>query len=131
MLEGRGAPLVAVGAEDAGAVGVVEQDELADELVLIGSDLVAEDAEVWIAVAFLDVAEDLIVGAILLDDVDDVLDEARFADALGNWRAAGWSGRGGSAAWAMAPRRMFLAARSESLSRSALFGIGRSETLPW
>jgi len=39
------APLVPVGAEDAAAVGVVEQDELARELVLIRRDLLAEDAQ--------------------------------------------------------------------------------------
>jgi hypothetical protein len=42
-------PLVAVGAEDAAAVEVVEEDEFVDELVMVGGDFAAEDAEIGIA----------------------------------------------------------------------------------
>ena len=52
----------------------------ADHLVLVGRDLGPEDAQGRIAVAFGDVAEDLVVGPVLLDDVDDVLEDGRLAD---------------------------------------------------
>ena len=63
-------------------VEVVEQHEFARQLVMIGRDVLAEQHQRGIAVAFLHVAEHLIVGAILLDDVDDVLDRRQRA-----WRA--------------------------------------------
>ena len=82
------------------AIGVVEQHELAHHLVLVRRDLLAEDAEVRVAVALLHIAEDLVVGAVLLDDVDDVLEDARLADALGHGtrRLAGARRQGGLAA---------------------------------
>ena len=82
--EGCRRPLVAVGAQNAAAVGVVEKSELADELVLVGGDLLAEDAQGGIAVPRGDVAQDLVVGPVLLDDVDDVLENARLSDPLGD-----------------------------------------------
>ena len=95
--EGGVGPLMAVGAEDAGAVGVVEQHELAGQLVLVGRDALAEDAEGRVAVALFHVAQHLVVGAVLLDDVDDVLEDARFAHALGHGarRLAGARRQGG------------------------------------
>ena len=67
-------PLVAVGAHFAVAVEVVEQHELLGDGVVVGRDLAAEQAQARVAVALGDIAEDLVVGAVLLDDVDDVLD---------------------------------------------------------
>jgi hypothetical protein len=40
----------------------------------VGRDLLAEEAEGRIAVALLEVAQDLVVGAVLADHVEDVLD---------------------------------------------------------
>ncbi len=54
----------------AAVVKVVEHTELPRQLVLVGRDVVAVHHQRWVAIGFLDVAEDLIVGAILLDDVD-------------------------------------------------------------
>ena len=87
--------MVAVGAEDAGAVGVIEEDEIADQAVLVGGDVLAEDAEARVAVAAAEGAEDLVGGAVLRDDVDGVLDEAGFADAPGD------GARGLAGAWAV------------------------------
>src|SRR5206468_3881300 len=42
--------------------------------------LLGEQAQTRIAIALLDVAEDLVVGAVLLDDVDAVLDRALLAE---------------------------------------------------
>jgi len=75
---------MAVGAEDAGAIDVVEQDELAHYLVLVRRDLGAEDAQRRIAVALGDIAQNLIVGPVLLDDVDHVLEHGRLAHPLGD-----------------------------------------------
>ena len=108
------APLVAVGAEDAGAVGVVEQDELAGELVLVGGDPLAEDAQARVAVARRDVAQHLVVGAVLLDHVDDVLDRG---SARRSARAR--RGRAGRGAAAGAPRRCARAGGCARPSRSA------------
>ena len=94
---------MAVGAEDAGAIGVIEQHELRDDLVLIGRDVARRRCTATASpLPALDVAEDLIVGAVLLDDVDDVLDQARLADALGDRPAAADLSRGGSRASAIA-----------------------------
>ena len=80
-------PFVAVGADLALDVEVVQQHELAGQGVVVGRDRLGKQAEVRIAVAFLHVAEDLVVGAVFLDDVDDVLDRRRLAD-LGGDRVA-------------------------------------------
>ena len=48
-----------------------------------------------VAFAGFDVAEDLIVGAVLLDDVDDMLEDGRLAVAFGHRAGRGvWAGRG-------------------------------------
>ena len=84
-------PFVAVGADLALDVEVVEQHELADQGVVVGRDRLGEQAEVRLAVALGHVAEDLVVGAVLLDDVDDVLDRRR---ARRPWRGSGCPARG-------------------------------------
>ena len=65
---------MAVGRHLAVAVEVVQQHELPGQAMGVGRDLLREDAQVRVAVAVLHVAEDLIVGAVLADDVDAVLD---------------------------------------------------------
>src|SRR5262249_21658050 len=82
---GAHAPLVTVLGDFAVDIDVVEQHEFASELVMIGGDGFGEEAEVWITIALLHVAEDLIVGAILLDDVEAVLDGAGLAELRGDW----------------------------------------------
>src|SRR5207244_12826353 len=82
---GARAPRVAVGRDFAAAVDVVEQDVLARELVVVGRDLLAEERQVRIPIAarlaggVLEIAEDLVVGAVLLDDAEDVLERRRIA----------------------------------------------------
>ena len=129
--EGRIRPLVTVGAENAGAIGVVEQHEIARELVLVGRDPLAEDAECGVAVALGDVAEDLVVGAVLLDDVDDVLEDARLADALRH-RARRVDRDGPAGGRPAGPVRGSCGRRSvvrASSSRGS--GTFRSESEPW
>src|SRR5215207_9631280 len=41
---------------------------------MIGRYLASENRDPWIAVPLRDVAEDLVVGAVFLDDIEDVLD---------------------------------------------------------
>src|SRR5262249_17903439 len=50
-------PLMAIGRHFAIAVEIVQQHELTDQLVMVGSNLFWEETKVRIAVAFLDVAE--------------------------------------------------------------------------
>ena len=73
-------PLVAVGRHDAVAVVVVEQHEALGQRVLVGRHLAPEDAQARVAVGLREVAEDLVVGAVLLEHVDDVLDRRGFAN---------------------------------------------------
>ena len=54
----------------------VEIDELAGERVLVGGHGAGEHGQPRIAVADLEIAQHLIVGAVLLDDVDHVADVA-------------------------------------------------------
>ena len=70
----RGAPGPAVRADLAGVVEVVERDEVRGERMQVGRRGLRELGERRVAVALREVAEHLIVGAVLLDDVDDVLD---------------------------------------------------------
>ena len=85
---------MAIGAEDAGAIGVIEQDELAGQLVLVGRNALAENAEGGIAVALFHVTQHLVVSAVLLDDIHDVLEDAGFAHSLGHWsRRLAWTRR--------------------------------------
>ena len=71
---GGGGPFMAVGAQNAAAIGIIQKDEIVHELMLVGSDALAELAQISVAVAFPDIAEDLVVGAVFLDDVNDVMD---------------------------------------------------------
>src|SRR6185295_5232794 len=52
----------------------VEQAEALGERVVVRRDLAREEQERGVAIALGQIAEDLIVGAVLLDDVDDVLE---------------------------------------------------------
>ena len=65
---------MAIGADIGVDIEVIEEDELIGKFVMIGRDLLAEDGKRGIAIAFADVAQDLIVGPVFLDDVDDVFD---------------------------------------------------------
>ena len=73
-----------VSAEDAAAIGVIEQNEITHHLVLIGREFLTKDTKRRIAVSFQHVAEHLIVRAVFFDDIDDVFDGAGFADAFRN-----------------------------------------------
>ena len=123
-------PLVAVGAEDAAAVEVVEQHELFGQLVVVGRDLAAEDAQVGSPSPCFDVAEDLIVGAVLFDDVEDVLEDGRLAVPLGNRARLGVRARRGEGVDRFGQAIVF-----EDLLRvrGELVGVGSlmSETVPW
>src|SRR4051794_28036712 len=74
---------MAVRREHAAAIEVVKKDELPGQGVVVGGNLLAKQQQVRIAVALLDVAKDLIVGAILLDDVHHVLEDGFLAMAMG------------------------------------------------
>ena len=51
---------------------------------MIGDVVVGEDVEFGIAVALGEVTEELVVGAVFFDDVDDVFDERGIAELFGN-----------------------------------------------
>ena len=76
-------PLMPIRAQDPTAVGIVEQHKLLHQLVLIGSYLSTKNAKVTIPSSLLQIPEYLIVGSILLDDVNHMFDGARFPDSLG------------------------------------------------
>src|SRR5258708_30511827 len=75
-------PRVAIDGDLAIAIKIVECDVFMDERVLVGGNLFAEDGEGGIAVGALDVAEYLVVGSVLFDDVDDVFDLGGYAYTL-------------------------------------------------
>ena len=92
------APVVAVDAHLAVAIEVVQQHVVAGQLVVVGRDVLAVHDECRIAVArraalgILEIAEHLVVGAVLLDDVEHVLDGAFPARLVGNAAIAGHRG---------------------------------------
>ena len=86
-------PLVAVEADGAAGVEVVEQHVAFGQRVVVGRDVAAVHGELGVAVTLADIAEDLIVGPVLLDDEEDMLDAqgGQVGDASGGFehRAVG------------------------------------------
>ncbi len=72
--DGGGGPEMAVAGNFSAVVEIVEHAELQRQLVLVGRDVGAIHGEGRIAVAGLQIAENLVVGAVFFDDVDHVLD---------------------------------------------------------
>src|ERR1035438_1569243 len=66
--DGRGGPVLAVGVE------IIEQDEFARQFVEVGGGVFPEEDQRRVAVALSHVAQHLVVGAVFLNDVDDVFD---------------------------------------------------------
>ena len=81
---GRRRPGLAVLRDFAAAIQVVEQHELLGQRVLVRRDVAAEERQARVAVALLQVAEHLIVGAVLFHDEEHVLDRRALADLGGN-----------------------------------------------
>src|SRR5213082_2069523 len=73
---------MAIDAADSRTTRVIQQNEFAAELVLIWGDSLAEDAKPGIAIALLHIAEHLIIGAVLFDDINDVLENRRLAGSF-------------------------------------------------
>ena len=67
---------MAVGGDLAAAVEIVQEDVLFGERVMIRSHFPAEKNEAGIAIAFRNSSEYLVVGAVFLDDVDAVFNQA-------------------------------------------------------
>src|SRR5258705_5895197 len=83
-----------IGAQNPRAIGVVEQHEIAHQLVLIGGDALAKNAERRIAIAPRLIAEHLIVSAVFFDDVNHMLEYAGLANSLGHGaRRDAWTRR--------------------------------------
>ena len=86
IITGQGAvgPLMAVGAQNTAAVGVIQQGELGDKFVLVRGHARAEHAQVRAAVACLHVAEHLVISAVFLDEINHMLKHAGLAHPLGH-----------------------------------------------
>src|SRR4051812_32891360 len=91
------APAMAIHADLAIAVEIIQQDIFTGQLMMIGGDPFAIEAKSRVAIAngltpsVFQVAQDLVVGSVLLDDIQHVLDWARLAHLIGNDRfAAKW-----------------------------------------
>src|SRR6185437_840972 len=74
-------PVVALRRVGADVIHVVVEAELRGQRVLVRRGLLAELRERRVAVALAHVAEQLVVGAVLLHDQEDVLDRGRVTDA--------------------------------------------------
>ena len=108
-------------------VEIVEHAELARERVRVGGDLLTENRERWIAISALDVAENLIVGSVLANHVEDVLDRRRVADPRGDRELTG-AAIGAKWCWSVygvTAYTIFVSACSV-----AVVGAGRIETVP-
>src|SRR5207244_3301457 len=64
---------------------VIEKRELSGQRVLVGGNVFAEEGQALVSVPLLHIAQIEIVGVVLLDDVDYVLEGRWFADSLGDW----------------------------------------------
>src|SRR5262249_4237142 len=76
---GTHAPFMTVGADFRFGEKVVEKDKFASEFVVVWRGAFGKKAQFWIAVALGQVAENLVVGAIFFNDVEDVFDRAWLA----------------------------------------------------
>ena len=96
---GGHAPFVAVGAYLAVNIEIVQEHELPGQRVVIRGNALGKNAQPRLAVALRNIAENLVVGAVFLDDVDAVFDRARLAklarDRIARLRrATGWTAVG-------------------------------------
>ena len=57
-------------------IQVVKQHILLREGAVVRRDVIPKNAQIRIAISLWKVSEDLIVGSVLLDDIDDILDWA-------------------------------------------------------
>src|SRR5262249_24291852 len=69
---GSGAPVPAVAADLAAVIEVIEGDKLARDGVMVGRERFRKQVQPGIAIAFFQIAQDLVIGAVLFDDVNDV-----------------------------------------------------------
>src|SRR5437867_5933152 len=87
-------PTVAIDAHLAIAIKIIQQHVFARELMMVGSDILAEHDQVGITVAggpslrILERAEKLVVSAVFFDDVKHVFDGAGLANLVRNDTAA-------------------------------------------
>ena len=77
-------PFVPVGADFALDVEIIEQDELAGQFMVVRRDALGKKTERRIAIALRKIPENLIVGPVLFDDVEAILDRRRTAEAARN-----------------------------------------------
>ena len=122
-------PLMPVGALDARTISVIQENEFAGDLMLVGRKLLAKGAKLEIAVALFHVAQDLVVAAVLLDDVNHMFKDARLADPLRH--RPEWLIRTGELpCFGDLGMCMFARARAVMVASSASFGRGTMETVP-
>src|SRR5687768_8288112 len=67
------------------AIKVVEQCELPRQRMCVGRDVLREDAQTCVTVAFLHVSKHLVVGLVLLDDIEHMLEHQALAMAFRYW----------------------------------------------
>ena len=123
-------PLMPVRTEYSTAVKVIQQHEFFDELVMIRRHLATEDAQAWIAFAFLDIAKHLVVGAIFFDDVQHMLEHRRLAVPLRH-RPRLDVGRGGASALIDSVSRLFSRTVFVYAGNSSVAGSLSSVSVPW
>src|SRR5262249_42128264 len=73
---------MAIGAQHARAISVIQKDKVTDDFVLVGSHVLAKDTQILAAISFSNVAEHLVVSPVLLDDINHMLDERRLAHSF-------------------------------------------------
>src|SRR5260370_37573683 len=73
---------MAVRAEYSRAVCIIEQHEIPNHFVLVWRESLTKDAQRSIAIALFQIAKHLIVGAVLLDNINNMFEHARLADTL-------------------------------------------------
>ena len=89
---GGHAPFVAIGADFAFDIKIIQQHKLTRQLVVVGRGPLGKQAELRIAIALRKIAQHLIVSSVLFDDVKTVLERACLARLQWNG-IAGWRRR--------------------------------------
>ena len=84
------APTMPIGANLSADIKIVKQHKIAGKCVVIGCNFFRKQTKRGIAVAFRHIAQNLIVGSIFLDDIENVLDGRWIAHTLWD-RVAGFA----------------------------------------
>ena len=77
-------PNMALGRTLSGGFVIVKQDVFANQLVYVRGNFFPESTEPGIAISLFNIPQDLVVGSVFFDDVNDMFKNGRLSNSFGN-----------------------------------------------